>query len=389
MSDNLKYDNTLLSEVEQRLSQRLDRDVSLQLERLNSERQSFESLKRAAFWSGSIVFGIISLIGWLGYQNYNQLIEQLKNQTDSVIANRISSGTSNAKELEELSVVYKDSIGKISQISEQIEKYEKGFSDIRLSDDFDPLLEYYSLSNEIDTMIDLSKSFFSGSSDVSVEQTYYDPAFRRKASIIFKKIEESVVEDNVSGNIRIGNVNLFNAAADASRMDLDFVALGLMEQANKIDKNSSEDLEARLIRQKLALSRIDSDEALDKLGVLLQRVRGFNLHLVLSESLNIGVHTGYPVKVADLLEKIFSKRSLVSSDVYITIARLYSMGELRNHWNKSDDYFLKGISLLFEEPKSVRWHEHSVDGILFMINENSKLLEKFPSEIGRFIEENR
>ena len=80
---------------------------------------------------------------------------------------------------------------------------------------------------------------------------------------------------------------LFNAAADASKIDLDFVALQLMEKASSISNGELPEIEARLIRQKINYSVITKNEALVSIKEVLGRVTGYDLHHVVSEAFNI------------------------------------------------------------------------------------------------------
>ena len=61
---------------------------------------------------------------------------------------------------------------------------------------------------------------------------------------------------------------------DASKIDLDFVALQLMEKASSISNGELPEIEARVIRQKINYSVITKNEALVSIKEVLGRVRG-------------------------------------------------------------------------------------------------------------------
>lgn len=181
---------------------------------------------------------------------------------------------------------------------------------------------------------------------------------------MFERLLKVVRDDLKNGKPKVEIVTLFNAAANASKMDMDFVSLELMEAAVNQDKSKSPENIARLIRQRLTMSRISSEDALSEIQKVLAQTGGFNMDQVLAEAFNIGVRTAQPTRVARVIQDRLPSRLASSSYAKLIRARLMLMGSTTEDWTSGEMLLKEGLAAFQGEPNSVRWKGDSMKEIL-------------------------
>ena len=268
--------------------------------------------------------------------------------------------------------------------------------------DIDILAEYRALSAEIDKRFMATSLARMQPGAVPLEETLDDPEFRRRAAAVFRDILETVRKDEQEGRARkIDPISLFNIAAKASMMDMDFVALELMERANEyangpwledvLEGRTSKvqlhavEAAARYVRQLLNMRRITPEEALKAIKVVLANTNEFDLHLVASEAFNIGQRIADPAGMADVIEQNLPKHLRDVSYVKLNGARLKFMGGLPEQVQKGEKIFLYGLKRFGQEPPTARWFKHSAQELADIMTENPELVLRHAEKIRQAI----
>lgn len=142
-----------------------------------------------------------------------------------------------------------------------------------------------------------------------------------------------------------------------------------MEAADELSDGNAPEITSRLIRQRLGLAKINNEEAKDATAKVLSKTTGFDLHLVVSEAFNIGIHASDPVGMADLIQNHLPNELSSVSYVFLNNARLKMMGNSMSDWDKGKQLYFDGLAAFTNEAKTARWYKHSAE------------------EIGKFIED--
>lgn len=334
------------------------------LDALEISRSAIGGLITWITWGGgAFAVGLSCLAWWFGH-SYSEATANAQKAASSAFEREFFRNAENAKDFNLLRKKYEQAITDL----EKVEADLKGFVALRdlvgKVEEFDPLELYLALSAEIQQREAQTRNYSLNSKDNKISETIYDPAFRQRAAFVFQRLLKAVNKDTEKGKPRVDVVTLFNAAANASKIDMDFVALELMEVAVAQDKSKAPDNEARLIRQRLGMSRISKEEALKALEVVLTRTTGFDLSLVISEAFNIGIHTNKPIETAQLISKHLPSELQRTSYALLVRARLMLMGATQAEWDEGERLKKQGLSALKLEPTSTRWHEHSLGEIM-------------------------
>jgi hypothetical protein len=245
---------------------------------------------------------------------------------------------------------------------------------------FDPLVEFYEMRAEVKKRRPLTIASRMGK-QVDTSETTDDPIFRQRAAVVFERLLEAIKTDQTSKANRLGTVDLFNAAAVASEADMDFVSVQLMEAAASLDVDIPVEIEARLIRQQVSLSRITDQKAIERLKAVMQRTTGYDVHLVASEAYNICQKIARPSETAKLVMDHVSTELRNNSYVLLNGARMMGMGSQQEDWDIAKDWAIKGVSAFLGEPKSVRWYESSQEEIIRLRDERPDIKDLFGEEL--------
>jgi hypothetical protein len=278
-------------------------------------------------------------------------------------------------------------LGDIKESTEQVEKIKGNLSGYvalaKTAEDaskFDPLVEYYELRADIKLRRPKTIALRYGM-PVSTVETTDDSAFRQRAAVVFERLLASVADDERAGTNRLGSEDLFNAAAAASEADMDFVSIQFMAAAAKLGGDIPVEVEARLIRQQVSLSRITNQDAMSRLAKVLQRTTGFDVHLVGSEAFNIGLKAADPVEYAMLVVDNVSPDLYKNAYVLLNGARLMSMGSTQQDWDTGRDWAITGVNAFLAEPKSVRWYESTQGEIHALRRERPDITALFEKDV--------
>lgn len=363
-----------LGEEYKRLSKHVDEKIEIykraveaeyeaKIRELTTDRKSFDDLVRAATWVGGIASALLFLFSFFVGKSITDIQSTAKIAAQNAFEDAIREKTKEGNNLSELMTKAQT----VSASLEDMKKSLKGYVDLlgatKTASDFDPLVGYYSIEAEIDRRYDNTRKFNSGSKSIKPSDTIKDPEFRQKSALIFEKLVSSVREDKKTGYIRFQPDVLFNIAADASKLDMDFVALEIMEAAYQIDKNVSPEIEARLTRHRLVFRRISPDEAVSEIKRILSKSSSRNMHHVVSEAFNIGLIISDPVRLESIIMSSLPNPLSSTSYVKLVSSRLLFMGAKKEDWEKAGEIYCSGLSALRDEPNSARWLEHSIEEV--------------------------
>jgi hypothetical protein len=231
----------------------------------------------------------------------------------------------------------------------------------------------------------------SGDTSVQISETTLDVEFRQRAAVVFERLLEAVRLGKQEGQTpKVGSVTLFNAAANASNADLDFVSLQLMQAAFEMTSGRAPEIASRYIRQQLTMSLISPDEAKERIASVLANTSGYDLHLVVSEAFNIGVHISDPAGMATLIIDGLPENLRGISYVLVNNARLNLLGSTPEHWVAAEQLYSNGIRAFAKESPTTRWYESSKNELAGILKQRpdfaccaqsalSDVLEKAPT----------
>jgi hypothetical protein len=317
---------------------------------------------------GALTIGI-AILGWWFGNSYSTATENAQKAASSAFEREFFKNTENAKDFTALKTKYDTAIQSLKKIETDLKGYSELRNIIGNVENFDPLELYASLDKEIDQRYERSKLYSDPEAQVKINETVFDPAFRQRASYVFDRLLKAVKEDTKNGRPKVEIITLFNAAANASKMDMDFVSLELMEAAARQDKSNSPENSARLIRQRLTMSRISSEEGIQAIQLAIMQTNGFNMDQVLAEAFNIGIKTAQPARVAKIINEKLQKNLQSTSYAKLISARLYLMGSTESDWKEGERLFHQGVELMQREPNTVRWKGDSLIEIKRLMKE--------------------
>lgn len=319
--------------------------------------------------AGALVVAAGALVGFFGWRTVTGIQRTVKNRTEELIKGAIKSSNKDGEELSGL-------LEKVKKTSERLEKIEEelsGYTALRdvakVASGFDPLATYKEMDLEIDKRAAKARE-----DGIDVSETVNSTEFRQRAAVVFQKLLKAAQDDWQKNPrlMRLDYITLFNAAKNASKIDMDFVALEFMELASEVSRGSKPEVEAALIRQKLTMSRYNNlDDVWTDLGSALEKTSGFDLHLVASEVFNVGIHTSDVVRAADLLSQKTRDTLKNASYTKIIEARLmFYGGETPKDWARGEAAFCAALTAFAQEPSSVRWYQHTARDIEKVVSEN-------------------
>ncbi len=336
----------------------LEAKYSARLDALEISRATVDSLLAWVKFGGSFVAAVLALLAWWFGSSYSEATTNAQQAASSAFEREFFRNADNARDFSELRAKYEAAIKDLAAVESQLRGYAALRDIVGKVENFDPLELYASLDQEIELREKRTRAY-SPDGTISISETLYDPGFRQKAAFVFQRLLTAVKEDAKTGKPKVEIVTLFNAAANASKVDMDFVSLELMEAAATQDKSKSPENEARLIRQRLTMSRISDDEALRQIQDVIKRVEGFNIHHVLSECFNIALRTADPAGMARMIQRELPKDLHLVSYPMLLSARLLYMGSTQKDWEDAERLKGLGIRALSQEPTSVRWYQSS------------------------------
>ena len=337
----------------------LEARYSARLEALEIRKETIEQLVNWIKYGGSTVAVGLALLGWWFGSSYSEATNNAQKAASSAFEREFFRNTENAKDFSDLKQKYEAAIASLTKIVSDLKGYVALREIVGKVENFDPLELYSALDQEIDLRERKTRQYTT-SGDTPITETTHDPAFRQKAAFIFQRLLNVVREDAKSGKPKIEVITLFNAAANAAKVDMDFVSLELMEAAVAQDKSKTPENEARLIRQRLTMSRISDEQSLAAMREVIRRTSGFNVHHVLSEAFNVGLRTANPAGMGRMIMDELPNDLKSTSYAQLIAARLLSMGNNAADWTPASTLKAKGVAALHSEPKTVRWHSSSL-----------------------------
>lgn len=349
-------DDVLFSATTERIDQLYRSKIEALELNIKTINQILDWIKTA----GSALAIGLAMLGWWFGNSYSSATENAQKAASSAFERQFFKNTENAKDFSELKTKYDSAISSLQKIEKDLKGYAELRNVIGNVENFDPLELYASLDKEIDYRYEKSSSYGDPNNKTNINETVFDPPFRQKSAFVFDRLLKAVKDDAKNGKPKVEVVTLFNAAANASKMDMDFVSLELMEAANSLDKSKSPENSARLIRQRLTMSRITSEEAIQAIQEIITNTRGFQFTHVLSEAFNIGIKTAQPVRIARIMTEKTHPALWSTSFSKLIAARLYLMGETSKDWDEGEKLFNEGIDLIKNEPSSVPWRKESM-----------------------------
>lgn len=304
-----------LAEYEARLAAKYD----ARIEAMASDRKSFDEFIQSIKWLGAIASILLLGFSFFIGKSVTDVQSIAKNAASDAFSNAIRDNTSQGVTLKQLIEFARETSASLEQMRDALKGYADLLDTTKSASSFDPLIDYFSIDREIDEREEKTRQMTAGDDTITVAETTIDKEFRQRAALIFERLLLSVREDVNTGNNRFRSDLLFNAAANASKINMDFVSLELMETAFKTDSKSAPEVEARLIRQRISMSRITPAEARSAIKTVLARTTGFDVHLVVSEAFNIGQLLANPAGVARLIaENLAPELREISGTIRLT-----------------------------------------------------------------------
>lgn len=271
-----------------------------------------------------------------------------------------------------------------------IEKELVGYTALRdtakAASEFDPLIEYYAIRNEIVNRRGKSEQMSqqedrSETITVDLKDTIYDPEFRQRAAVVFERLLRALRADQEQEKVRLSADDLYNIAANASMVSMNFVSLELMELADQISGHAPK-MASRLIDRQLQLGKITQKQAKQNIAKVLQHTPIFDTHLVVSEASNIGVHSSDMAGMADVIKQNLPEQQRTLSYVLLNSARLKLNGCTPKDWQDAENTFKTGIAAMQKESPSARWYQNSIDEIRKIVQEQrSDFVQYLPENL--------
>ncbi len=359
------------------------------LDAMAMDRASFDTLILAVKWLGAL--GTFALIGfgWLIGRNLKEIKEAAQNQARSLFAEEMRKSAEETGSLRSLFDEVKQTEDEMLRLKAELSGYSELADVARSATGFDPLVQYKALDIEIDERRAQTLRLAHGDSSIKINETIADPDFRQRAAVIFEKLISTAREGHEKGNLTIDANTLLNASKNASRADMSSVALGFLEIASAVSKGTKPEIEASLVRQRVAMSAYHSDaesggneKAWSDLAKALAATTGFDLHLVVSEAFNLGIHLAELPRMATFIYENLPVGLKDVSYTQIIRARLLLMGgQTAAEWASGRQLTHGALIALSKEPSSVHWFEHTAEDIAKVLSENPTLLSDMQDDV--------
>ena len=365
-----------LIDLEAKLEQRISDKYLARLDALAIEKRSFE-------WSMQIfpaLAGVFTVAGaFVAYRFGKSFKELTDSAREDAAATFRKEFFGNADHLEEVATLrnkYETAKASLEVISQELKGYSALAETARRASGFDPLVEYFTLGQDIDIRSEKTTAMRAGDTKIQISETTLDVEFRQRAAVVFERLLEAVRRGRDAGQTpKVGAYTLYDAAANASKADLDFVSLQFMQAAFEMSSGRAPDIASRYIRQQLTMSAITAEEAKERIGDALANTSGYDLHLVVSEAYNVGMRISDPAGMANLIESRLPAGLRGISYVQLNNARLRLLGNTAEDWAAAEQAYCKGIRTFSNESNTARWYEYS--GI-----ELSRILYERPDFVG-------
>ena len=384
-TEALQIEIELLTAELARVEERIADQYSDRLEALEIERRAFDDLTTAAWWLGGILSIVVVAVSLLVGKSAIEIRRELKDDLKTEIENRVdmlvSKNTEGGEGLMKLVERATAARSNLADLEESFRKYGVLSEQLEEASDIDPAVLYYEVDREIDDRESKTKMMLQGDNSIAVEDTTRDPDFRRKVTLVFDRLLAAVDDDRTSGNQRFTSVFCFNASANASKMNLDFVSLKLMERAVEISNRIEPESQARMIRQKLNVTEYSPDKALADLRTVLEQTNGFDVHHVAAETFNIGLRLSRPVELADLCLEALPEPLTHVSYVQLNCGRLYRMGDSSAEWDKGAKLLKAGLKTLKSEAPTARWYEYSFQELAAIMLDEHDFVDNHRTEL--------
>jgi hypothetical protein len=381
-------DEQPLTNLETALEQRVADNYLARLDALAIEKRTFE-------WTVWIFTTLVTMFAVAGAFVAYRFGKSFKDLRDSVREDAVTTfrkeffgKADQIEDVTQLSKEYEIARASLETITQTLKGYAALAEAAGRASGFDPLVEYFSIDRELDQRYDRTRAMFNGDPSVTVLETTHDKDFRQRAAVVFERLLEAVRLGREEGQTpKVGANMLYNAAASASKAELDFVSLQLMQTAYEMSAGQAPDIASRYIRQQLSMSVISADEAKASICDVLEKVSGYDLHLAVSEAYNIGLHIADPSGMADLIGSCLSDNLQGVSYVLLNQARLRLKGNTAEDWASAENDCSKGLESFKNESPTARWYKHSGEELSNILRErpdfavmNKKRLEWILSE---------
>lgn len=357
------------------LSEKYEAQWRARADQLETERKALDTLIFAAKLVGFVVVSIALGLTFFVGKSLSDLHSEARETALSAFDSALREKSKVSESLEKTAQNLQSSNRSLKEIEEELKGYASLRDVAEIAQGFDPLANYYNIRQEIQERVLKTKKMLQGDDSINQENTTYSLEFRQRAAVVFEGLLSAVRDDTASEKNRLSGNDLFNAAANAAEADLDFVALELMEIAAKIDNGIRPEIEARLIRQRLAGGRINPAEAREAIGTVLEKVTGFDLHLVVSEAFNIGLHTADPAGIAYLIDSRLRPELKAASYPKLNGARLLFMSIDKEDQKNGKEWYCDGLEALLREVPTLRWYSDSMDELAWIFETRPDLFD--------------
>lgn len=342
---------------------RLAARYEARLDAMEMANRTFDRAVQVGSWLGLFMTGAAIVFAFLFGRSLSEVHRTAEDNVKLAIAKEIQRTTEEADSLKSAIADVQQIFDQLASIKERLSGYTDLAEVVETASDFDPLVYYYELDREIDLRFAKSIQLQNGADGIRIADTIQAPEFRQRAALIFEKIIRYTQNLAPGAQIKIEPNKLYNIAASASKADFDFVALELMEQAERLSQGAAPEISSRLVRQRVTMFRISSEEAQERIAQIIGRTTGFDLHLVLSEAHNIGIRTAQPSRVADLILNSVAPEFAEISYLHLTVSGLKRLGSAPEDWAASETHFARAVTAFANESNSARWFTQSAADI--------------------------
>lgn len=359
------------------------------LDAMAMDRASFDNLILAVKWLGAIGTIVLLGFGWLIGRNVNEIKTAAINQASSLFDDQMRKSAEETGSLRSLFDEVKQTEDELQRLKAELSGYSELAVVARSATGFDPLVQYKALDIEIDERRAQTLRLAHGDSSVEINATIAAPDFRQRAAVIFEKLISTAREGHGKGNLTIDAITLFNASKNASAIEMPSVALEFLEIASAVSAGIRPEIEASLVRQRVTMSAYHTDaqsggneKAWADFAKALAATTGFDLHLVVSEAYNLGLHLADPVKMAAFIyDNLPADLKDVSYTQIIRARLLLRGGETDADWASGRELLNAALISLGKESSSVRWFKHTADDIAKVLSEDSTLPSRMKDKL--------
>lgn len=334
--------------------------------------RSIDTLRRAGVTAALLLAVFGAIVTFMGITTLSDVTNFARSEVLKTIARQAKDSGEALNQITDLKLRYERASAEAENLLNEINSRRNELRFLTEMDVNTPTLNYFVLAGELDQIhseyqAQLQSYLFERSGPPPSIQRLLGDEMRDKAAAVFSTLITGIEDDADESSVDVSRDTLFNAAADAFRINFNAIGLRLILAAKNIgaaDEPIPAEHEARLLRAQLQLQQVKVADALARVPDVLAKSNAVNLHLVVSEIWNVGLQSGAPVVVAqhliDYLERWDGEPASYS---LVTIGRLFGLSHRTSDWERGRCFVRLAVARWQNEPPSVQWESQSAQQI--------------------------